>query len=220
MPVSIWNGMEDCLSEIVGCAPTSVLDAGIGFGLWGCLLRQYLDVWSGRIQPHEWRTRIDGIEIDPRRVQPHARHLYTEIIIGDIRNVVPRRAAEVAYDVIFFGDVIEHLPKDDGRTLLDTAARQATRLVVARIPLGTGWRREGREDPDHHRSQWFGDDFEGELFGGRRCTLREHTFRGNPYGLILIPAVQTSGRPTPPRYSDLESRLGHVERRLQALVGP
>jgi hypothetical protein len=50
MPLSIWTGMEDCLQAIVERRPSSVLDAGIGFGLWGALLRQYLDVWSGRVQ--------------------------------------------------------------------------------------------------------------------------------------------------------------------------
>src|SRR3712207_6933182 len=62
---------------------TTLFRSGIGFGLWGCLLRQYLDVWAGRIQRDQWTTRIDGIEIDPKRIQPHAQHLYNEIIIGD-----------------------------------------------------------------------------------------------------------------------------------------
>ena len=183
MPLSIWHGMEDCLQAIVERHPTAVLDAGIGFGLWGGLLRQYLDVWSGRIQPSEWTTRIDGIEIDEKRIQAHARYLYTEIIVGDIRGVVPRRAAEQPYDVILFGDVIEHLPKEDGRTLLEAAIGLARQLVVVRIPLGDGWRREGREEPDHHRSQWYAGDF-----SAYRCRMREYDFCGNPYGLITIEA--------------------------------
>ena len=65
-----------------------MLDAGIGFGLFGHLLRQYLDVWEGRIQREDWRIRIDGIEIDERRVQPHARYLYNEVFVGDIRDLV------------------------------------------------------------------------------------------------------------------------------------
>jgi hypothetical protein len=210
MPLSIWQGMEDCLHLIVERRPSSVLDAGIGFGLWGGLLRQYLDVWSGRIQRHEWTTRIDGIEIDPRRVQPHARYLYTEVLVGDIRELVPRRAAEHPYDVILFGDVIEHLPKPDGRALLDTAARLARQLVVVRIPLGDGWRREGREEPDHHRSQWYPEDFTD-----LPATLRQYDFYGNPYGLVTIEAGQ-------PAYSSVltvvSARLERLVRRLEGLV--
>lgn len=206
MPLSIWTGMEDCLQTIVERRPAAVLDAGIGFGLWGCLLRQYLDVWSGRIRPEQWTTRIDGIEIDERRVQPHARQLYTDILVGDIRDVVPKRAAEVAYDVILFGDVIEHLPKADGLRLLADAALLARDLVVVRIPLGDGWRREGREEPDHHRSQWEAADLPG--------TVRTYDFHGNPYGLAAVPAGPAAA------LAEADARLASIERRLAELVRP
>jgi hypothetical protein len=185
VPLSIWQGMEDCLATIVARRPAAVLDAGIGFGLWGTLLRQYLDVWSGRIQKAQWTTRIDGIEIDPRRVQPHARHVYDEILVGD---------------------VVEHLPKDDGRALLDAAVRLAADLVVVRIPLGDGWRREGREEPDHHRSQWYADDF-----AGYARTLREYDFLGNPYGLVAIDARAQA-------LADAEARLRRLEERVERMA--
>ena len=210
MPLSIWEGLEDCLALIVGRAPSAVLDAGIGFGLWGHLLRQYLDVWSGRIQRPEWTTRIDGIEIDPARVQPHARHLYSHIYVGDIRTEVPRRARETHYDIILFGDVIEHLPKPDGLGLLRTAGMLAGDLVVARIPLGDGWRVEGREPPDHHRSRWYRGDF--ETFP---ATVREYEFWGNPYALVAIDARAVRRGAA---IGDIERKLMTVEQRLAALT--
>jgi hypothetical protein len=227
MPVSIWNGMEDCLAVIVGCRPAAALDAGAGFGLWGCLLRQYLDVWSGRLEREQWATRIDAVEMDSARVQPHARHLYTDIVIGDVREVVPRRAVEVRYDVILFGDVIEHLPKDDGIRLLEQSARLATRLVVVRIPLGNGWRREGREEPDHHRSRWYAEDLRGRSFGGHLARIREYDFLGNPYGLVTIATGKDSVAPDPDvaqhagegHRDSIEARLDRLERRLERLVG-
>jgi hypothetical protein len=208
VPLSVWQGMEDCLATIVARRPAAVLDAGIGFGLWGVLLRQYLDVWSGRIQADEWVTRIDGIEIDPRRVQAHALHVYDEILIGDVRELVPRRAAERRYEVILFGDILEHLPKSDGRALLDIAVRLAADVVVVRIPLGDGWRREGREDPDHHRSQWYADDFADVA-----CTLHEYDFMGNPYGLVVIDARAQA-------IADAEARLRRLEDRVERLATP
>lgn len=222
MPLSIWTGMEDALQAVVECEPRAVLDAGIGFGLWGALLRQYLDVWSGRIQPAEWTARIDGVEIDPRRIQEHARYLYTEVIVGDVRDVVPARAAAIGYDVILLGDVVEHLDKTDGHALLGAAHRLARRRVVVRIPLGDGWRREGREEPDHHRSQWYPEDF--AAYG---ATVRQYDFWGNPYGLVTIDAdvrraggngavVETGavGAVAPIDVGALEGRLAALERRL------
>jgi hypothetical protein len=210
MPLSIWQGLEDGLALIVGRQPAAVLDAGIGFGLWGHLLRQYLDVWSGRIQRSQWTTRIDGIEIDPSRVQPHSHHLYTHVYTGDIREQVPLRAREARYDIILFGDVIEHLPKTDGIELLHAAGLLATDLVVVRIPLGDGWRVEGREPPDHHRSRWYREDF--DRFPSM---LREYEFWGNPYALVAIDAV-TLRRAT--AVDNISQRLGRIEERLEALT--
>jgi len=214
MPLSIWLGMEDCLQAIVERRPSSVLDAGIGFGLWGALLRQYLDVWSGRIQPTDWITRIDGIEIDPKRIQAHSGHLYSEILVGDVRDVLPRRAADVRYDIILFGDVIEHLPKADGRNLLEVAAQLARQLVVVRIPLGDGWRRAGREEPDHHLSQWYPGDF-----SGYQCRLRQYEFFGNPYGLVTIAANQGSILGSEGGVlNEVDRRMKQVEQRLARIV--
>jgi hypothetical protein len=211
VPLSIWQGLEDCLALIVARRPSAVLDAGIGFGLWGHLLRQYLDVWSGRIQRPQWTTRIDGIEIDPSRVQPHSQHLYSHIYSGDIRDEVPRRAGQTPYDIILFGDVIEHVPKGDGIELLRTASLLARDLVVLRIPLGDGWRVEGREPPDHHRSRWYAHDF--NAFPGE---LRQYTFWGNPYALVAIDA-RAFRRST--AIDELTRRLTRVEQRLSALTG-
>lgn len=211
MPLSIWEGMEDCLATIVERRPAAVLDAGIGFGLWGHLLRQYLDVWSGRIQREQWMTRIDGIEIDPKRVQAHSHYLYDNVYIGDIRDEVPRRAAATAYDVILFGDVIEHLPKDDGRRLLDAACELAADCVVLRIPLGDGWRREGREPPDHHQSRWYAGDFDAYP-----ATVRLYDFWSNPYALVAIES-QAARRGAALARLDLE--LARIEARLAAMAG-
>jgi hypothetical protein len=188
MPVSIWLGLEDCLQAINECWPCSVLDAGIGFGLFGHLLRQYLDVWEGRIQRAEWRIRIDGIEIDARRIQPYARYLYNDVFVGDIRELVPVHASRSPYDVILFGDVLEHLPKDDAVRLLRKSIALAMKRVIVRIPLGDGWRKQGREEPDHHRSTWSLEDF-----SGLAATIRQYHYVGNPYALVAIHAPASRG---------------------------
>jgi SAM-dependent methyltransferase len=205
MPLSIWDGMEDCLRAIVRARPRSVLDVGIGFGLWGHLLRQYLDVWSGRIYPAQWTTRIDGIEIDPRRIQAHARLLYSQIHVGDMRELVPALTAATTYDVILFGDVLEHLEKPDALAVLDAAVARAGRLVVLRIPIGDGWRREGREPPDHHRSQWIPDDF-----APYHASVRLYDFMSNPYALVVIDVLAT-------RLARIDDRLERIEALLVKL---
>ena len=120
---------------------------GLALVFSGIYYGQYLDVWEGRIQRSEWRIRIDGIEIDARRIQPHARYLYDDVFVGDIRELVPAQASLKPYDVILFGDVLEHLPKRDAVRLLRNSVALAMKLVIVRIPLGNGWRKQGREEP-------------------------------------------------------------------------
>lgn len=211
MPVSIWLGLEDCVRAITNRHPRSVLDAGIGFGLFGHLLRQYLDVWEGRIQRPDWQIRIDGIEIDERRVQPHSRYLYDEVFIGDICALVPQCASRSPYDVILYGDVLEHLPMDHAALLLRRTIALATMLVVVRIPLGNSWRREGREAPDHHRSQWSLDDFSDYA-----SMVRQYHYDGNPYALVVIDAPTSRCL----MIQKTEQRLAQVEQRLRRLQKP
>jgi hypothetical protein len=43
------------VSELQRLQPQSILDVGMGFGKWGVLAREYLDVWGGRCRPADWR---------------------------------------------------------------------------------------------------------------------------------------------------------------------
>jgi len=131
--------------------------------------------------------------------------------ISGIRDEIPRRAGQTTYDIILFGDVIEHLPKNDGIELLRTASLLARDLVVVRIPLGDGWRVEGREPPDHHRSRWYLNDF--SAFPG---VVRQYDFWGNPYALVAIDAAAVRRGAA---IDDLTRKLTGVEQRLSALAG-
>ena len=82
--------------------------------------------------------------------------------------------------------------------------------MVLRIPLGDGWRVEGREPPDHHRSRWYRDDF--RTFP---ATLRQYEFWGNPYALVAIEATALRRGAA---LDDLERKLTCLEQRLAALT--
>ena len=209
MPLSIWLGLEDCLKIITEQKPKSVLDAGIGFGLWGHLLRQYLDVWCGRITREQWQIRIDGIEIYENRVQPHSRYLYNEVYIGDIRKMVPDIAAQRPYDIIFYGDVLEHLPKEDALQLIKQSIAMAAKMVVIRIPLGDQWRKQGREPPDHHLSEWVLEDFQGFV-----ANKQVYHFWGHPYALVAIDARETFEQ----SLANADVKLRNIEARLAGFV--
>lgn len=158
MPVSTSVHISHCLKYIINLRPQSILDVGCGFGMWGFLTRMYLDVSEERVQPPDWTTRIDGIELFGPYIQSHQRALYSNIMIGDIRELAPDIGE---YELIIAGDVIEHLDKDDGETVIEQLYDKATRALLVNIPLGEGWEHPERHgNPGElHRSQWYIEDF-------------------------------------------------------------
>jgi len=158
MPVSCSGHISHCIAHIITCAPQSVLDVGCGFGLWGFLCRMYLDVMPERVQPPDWKIRIDGIEIHAPYIQAHQRSLYNHVHIADICEMAPQLDP---YDLIIAGDVIEHLDKDDGETVLRTLYGKARKALLVNIPLGAGWEHGIVHDNpgELHRSQWEYEDF-------------------------------------------------------------
>ena len=159
MPVSTSIHLSHCLRWIVQLNPASVLDVGCGFGQWGFLSREYLDVFQGRVQPNEWNVRIDGIEVFEPYIQAHQRALYTSIDIADIREAVSNVDT---HELIIAGDVIEHLDKDEGEDVVAQLYEKATRALLVAIPIGEGWDHpEQHGNPGElHRSMWHVEDFE------------------------------------------------------------
>jgi predicted TPR repeat methyltransferase len=158
MPVSIHIQVTHCLDKIIQLQPRSVLDIGCGFGKWGYLCREYLDVFPGRPFPEQWTTRIDGIEFFEPYIMAHQRFLYSNIYIGDVRDLCK---GIDDYDLIIAGDVIEHLFKDEAETVLETLYARAKKLLIVNIPLGEGWiHPEQYGNPaELHRSEWYVEDF-------------------------------------------------------------
>ncbi len=158
MPVSTSVHISHCLNLIISTQPRSVLDVGCGFGLWGFLCREYLDVMCERVQPEQWQIRIDGIELFEPYIQDHQRALYSSIKIGDIRELAPNIDN---YDLIIAGDVIEHLEKSEGERVISQLYEKAERALIVGIPLGDGWDHpEAHGNPGElHRSKWEPADF-------------------------------------------------------------
>jgi tetratricopeptide (TPR) repeat protein len=118
----------------------------------------YLDVTEERVQPHDWKIRIDGLEVFEPYIQAHQRALYDNIRIANIRDAA---SALAPYDLVIAGDVIEHLDKNDGKAVLRVLYEKAQKALLVNIPLGAGWDHgvvHGNPD-ELHRSQWECEDF-------------------------------------------------------------
>ena len=114
MPTSEPYSISLILEAVFDLKPKSILDVGCGFGKYGVMLREYLDIWFRRFNKKDWLTKIDCIEIFEKYITPVHKYIYDNIIIGDVRNFNLSH-----YDLIFMGDVLEHFSLTEGKKLIE-----------------------------------------------------------------------------------------------------
>lgn len=162
MPSSRPNTIPTVIHLIRQLRPQSILDVGIGFGKWGHLFREYTDILEAETDParydrRNWRVRIDGIEGHAAYVTEMHRFLYNDIHLGNACELIrslPR------YDVVFMGDIIEHLDKAAGLQLLRDAGERAGKAVIVSTPkYETDQADLCGNELERHRSLWTAADF-------------------------------------------------------------
>lgn len=159
MPTSDHRYISDCIGRVRKMGPHSVLDLGVGFGKWGLLFREYLDVMQGRVWRKDWTTIIDGVEIFERYIGDHQRAVYDEIWIKDIVGFMKNQRRAPRYELVFASDVLEHLDKDKAQWVM-RAAREYAKAVLVNVPLGNWPQDECYGNPhEAHVSTWTADDF-------------------------------------------------------------
>jgi len=178
--------------------PTRILDVGFGFGEYGLLPREYLDIYGAPNRPHAcsppWRTTIDGIEGCADYVQDLQRAIYDHIYIGDALDVL-RGMADSAYDLVLIVDMLEHLGAEAARGLLREATRVGTDVLLATpsrfTPQGAAW----GNDLEAHRSYWRPRDLKSVA----PCTVISRVLQGlramcAPSTLAILSKTHSPGR--------------------------
>jgi predicted TPR repeat methyltransferase len=121
MPYSDPETKPFIVDRIKACNARRVLDVGAGFGVWAYALRQA-----------KFRGRVDAVEVwAPYVAQFKLRTLYRRIHVGDVRTMPATLWA--GYDVVIFGDVLEHMTKDEAVSLWN-AAKVCKHAAIA-IPI-------------------------------------------------------------------------------------
>lgn len=105
MPTSVTSQIPPIMEIFMLKKPKTILDVGIGYGKYGLLIREYLD---NKID------RLDGVEIFEPYITKIQKSIYDNIYLTDIRSFQP----QVKYDMILMADVIEHMTKEEGISLL------------------------------------------------------------------------------------------------------
>ena len=114
---------------IVLTDPKSILDVGVGFGKYGYLSREFLELWDGREEYCVWKRRIDGIEVFKDYITPIHEFIYDHIYIGDAVDILP--TLEIKYDLILLIDIIEHFDYERGMKLLEECMKRGRNVIIS-----------------------------------------------------------------------------------------
>jgi len=148
MPISRPDAIPIVGEIIWGKSPQSILDIGVGFGMWGVLFRAWTDIRLSEVYPrrygrHGWQTRIHGIEIHEGYRNVLHTGIYDVIWYGDALQLLQAMQPGRLYDHIHLGDVIEHLDKSDGVTLLKMCRDHLTPGGGITVVTPNGFRPQG-----------------------------------------------------------------------------
>jgi hypothetical protein len=137
---------------VLQTSPQSVLDIGVGFGKYGFLCREYLELWDGREKYNDWQKRIDGIEAFEDYITPIHKLIYSNIYIGDANEVLP--TLDMIYDLILIIDVFEHFDFEGGKRLLDQCMEHGRNILIS-TPRQMGEQEATFGNPyEKHEFQW------------------------------------------------------------------
>ncbi|MCM8799962.1 MAG: class I SAM-dependent methyltransferase [Candidatus Omnitrophica bacterium] len=155
MPTSDYHHIPDILHIVEYLKPESILDIGIGFGIYGYLFRYVLELYQG-IDIKGSNLRIDGIEIYEKLKNPLWDLAYDRIFIGDAIELLDTLGY---YDLITACDIIEHLSKEKGNLLIRKMIKHA-RIVIITSPRDFIKTEERFGDIyDIHKTLWSRKDF-------------------------------------------------------------
>lgn len=129
MPTSFYNQLNDIVELILLTDPKSILDVGMGFGTYGFLAREYLELWDGKGRYDDRKVRIDGIEVFQKYITPVHDFIYDQVYIGDAIDVLPNLKA--IYDLVLIIDVLEHFDDKNGMRLLEECNERGRNIIIS-----------------------------------------------------------------------------------------
>ena len=120
MPHSDGSTKPWSMEQILKIQPKTILDCGTGSGIYSDLIRDQVR--------HE--CRLDGIEV----WQPYIDEYLLEKKYDNLIKVDVREHNDFNYDLVIFGDILEHMSKEDALSLWDKVSKQAKYALIA-IPI-------------------------------------------------------------------------------------
>ncbi|MDD3014001.1 MAG: hypothetical protein PHC34_09895 [Candidatus Gastranaerophilales bacterium] len=157
MPTSFYGQISTILDLVIQTKAKSILDIGVGFGKYGVLCREMLDIPFERYGKETWQIKIDGIEGYKPYKNPIHSYVYNKIYYDSIGTAIKK--INIQYDLGLFIDVLEHFDKIEGEKIIDEILKKCHLLIIStpEIPYPQKYLDNALEN---HRSIWSLNDFE------------------------------------------------------------
>ncbi|MEE1813544.1 class I SAM-dependent methyltransferase [Streptomyces sp. SP18ES09] len=170
MPTSIAEGKDWSLERFARHLPDTVTDVGPGEGTYARLLRPaHKGVWWTGIEIH--KPYVAKYKLKSTKT----RAVYDELHVEDARE-----SAEHLFhrDLVIFGDVLEHMTREDAVALLAKAEAAGCWHILVSLPIVEAPQGEVDGNPhEAHVHHWDADDMDDVLaqLGGHVEAMRGET---------------------------------------------
>lgn len=156
MPTSYPGQISTIMNFIANEKPKSILDVGIGFGKYGMLSREILDIGNENYYKKDWKIIIDGIEGFKSYKNPIHEYVYNKIFYGLVQNIYNN--IEKKYDLIMMIDILEHFDKEVGGKIINGLLKKCKSLLIS-VPAIPAKQSYLNNELETHRSIWKIKDF-------------------------------------------------------------
>jgi len=158
MPSSFPEVIPEVVRAVMALQPRSLLDVGTGFGKYGVLCREYLEVYGHASDYVKRSTTIDGIEAFRGYLTPLHEFIYDRMLTQPAEDVLAG-IPDKRYDLALLIDVIEHMDKDVGHSVLAQCLRVAQWVVVSTPLFSMTQSAHHGNEYQRHRTCWPKRDF-------------------------------------------------------------
>ena len=141
MPISSIAGKKDTLDWIKKISPRTILDVGAGIGTYSNLIN-YEQLDYDRLDAIEaWKTYIEDYDLNGK---------YDYVFNIDVRSFT-----DYYYDLVIFGDVLEHMTKDEAINTWENCSKLAKYAVIS-IPIVHSPQGHAHGNPyeEHIKDDW------------------------------------------------------------------
>jgi len=156
MPISDLSGLPAIAAEVMRLQPETVMDLGVGCGMYGVACRQVLDGQYGRVRADQWQRKINGIDGWDAYRNPTWGVYTNSVEIGDFSQM------DISgYDLVMMIDSLEHLEPERGAAFLEGLVQKNRHLIISVPTADSSTQGEPHGNAyECHRTQYRGPEFD------------------------------------------------------------